>query len=1457
MTSNRLCDPVAAAHAIIEEYHKDLERRLKSFQLSDDLTNQIVTDIYVKDDIYFSLNRTYERIEVSFAEYCRQQNLHSSLPEMFPTLGKLYKHQAQAIESIQEGQTTIISTGTGSGKTEAFLIPILHYCLEQKGIPGIKAVILYPLNALANDQLRRIIEAVKDRGIRVGCFVGSTSYDKSRTANDIEELCISRREMIEFPPDILVTNYVMLDRLITNPGTHGMFLCSAGALKYLVVDEVHYFRGTKGANLSLLLRRLRTFCKQSLVQIGASGTLRRGGGYFPDNKQESIERFARLIFGNEAIESKGVRLVEPAVKSLELKKSLEALPLTDVIEGDPFLDELDLSAAEKLYEQLSGKLLEKKHVGNFANNPMYLFAMRSQFVMQLREQLQVSACTFNEFVTLFCELFREVHGKEPREPRRVVEAYWSLINYLNQRCVQKKIPLVLDYRLHIILGDPGDELTRCLLCGRYYDGRCPKCRHCNNGLLFKVSKDRPDLCIAYLTSNELFPDPPPGRPHFPVFVQISPEKDFLAGATFPRLQLDLHVDIAAGEESYRLFQADDNVAGIIVKPVSNKKDLKVLSLSEPRMYWDNVLKILDALVLNPEKSITKKLLGFIDNRERASAIKLRLSDEIADRTLTGWAASALSGEEEMNLIQAFDRLKKAITSYSSSDEEDSGINDLLREMPFWFTRMLGSLDEYEEWKVVIHPASPVQTGEEELLNILLFENAIDRTYFWEGKTDNLKYFHLEKYRVSTQYAVGLSSTDERGYNIKSLGVHGLDYKDYIMHVGSTSIQQMLERLVACGVLIRKETPKGISFYQLLPEHLLLKLQVKADLRWQKQFATIECHTADLSDASRSQIEARFSKGEVTALICTPTLEMGVDIGDLAAVLMVGFPPSPANYAQRAGRAGRSSKNRLATVVVLSSSVDPHDEYYYAIPCEMIVGQVTPPQFTLANFALLAAHVYAYLSANAEKVLFLSDPVVMNKRIQIFLEQDDLYLRSELGAEEYGRFSKYLAEDSQKVAARLKDRRNVSSEYCYRQGIFPDYGFRSDGLPLLKSDEIESGREDEVDRLTAREPEEAPRKLVPGRIVFCGGRAIKVAENQPDEAYYSKVAPDNKVYRLYHYVVSDEKEEVHIEKHRHIESLYRMSRWLDMRYPLEKMVKRGPLYCCVYFVHRGVLYFINEGKKEQGSKPVLPLSDHKGDYRFGTCLERDGLLIRFADRILPPNMKVNFLAALLRGIPNYLALDDSELRLAQQVQLYPRDDLEAYQASNYFLYGHDESGLVPVDRIFENLKTILGKTLDTLEHCSCGGSGCYLCLFSLNSRVLAGRLSSEEAVNSLAVFLGRMQLKPYIEPAKKILMQPDVILSLVAGGNQCRVTIQSMETGRQAEYTRNNPEEDHNTRLYSALHEALEREWHNGARTVRIRTNIEYVRKQLLGENAIENGREAFLALRLTLLKWQNWEIERG
>lgn len=192
-------------------------------------------------------------------------NLNSKILGSF----KPYAHQEKAFQRLTGPlpASTIIATGTGSGKTECFLYPILDYCLtEQK--KGVKAVIIYPMNALASDQASRLAALLQrinsqitkipgcSRRLRAGIYTGDGTSDRRVMTKD--ELITSRDEMRKNPPDILLTNYKMLDYLVMRPADNGLWDNGApDVLKYLVVDELHTFDGAQGTDLSCLIRRLK------------------------------------------------------------------------------------------------------------------------------------------------------------------------------------------------------------------------------------------------------------------------------------------------------------------------------------------------------------------------------------------------------------------------------------------------------------------------------------------------------------------------------------------------------------------------------------------------------------------------------------------------------------------------------------------------------------------------------------------------------------------------------------------------------------------------------------------------------------------------------------------------------------------------------------------------------------------------------------------------------------------------------------------------------------------------------------------------------------------------------------------------------------------------------------------------------------------------------------------------
>ena len=213
-----------------------------------------------------------------------------------------YVHQQKAFTRLtgEDGRSTLVATGTGSGKTECFLYPILEYCYRHRGENGIKALIIYPMNALAVDQAKRMAELInssselKEAKVRVGMYVGGS--EKNATKMMMPDKVITDHEtLLASPPDILMTNYKMLDYLLVRPKDADLWKWNQPeTLKYIAVDELHTFDGAQGTDLACLLRRLKVrlnILPGHLCCIGTSATM---GG---EESNGNIRNYAEDIFG--------------------------------------------------------------------------------------------------------------------------------------------------------------------------------------------------------------------------------------------------------------------------------------------------------------------------------------------------------------------------------------------------------------------------------------------------------------------------------------------------------------------------------------------------------------------------------------------------------------------------------------------------------------------------------------------------------------------------------------------------------------------------------------------------------------------------------------------------------------------------------------------------------------------------------------------------------------------------------------------------------------------------------------------------------------------------------------------------------------------------------------------------------------------------------------------------------
>jgi DEAD/DEAH box helicase domain-containing protein len=245
-----------------------------------------------------------------------------------------YRHQERAFQRLagEDRLSTLIATGTGSGKTECFLLPILDACVRAKGKPGIKAIIIYPMNALASDQARRLASLVSKNpelsGLRVGLYADERPTNPTDEMTEVSVID-SRTALVQNPPDILLTNYKMLDYMLIRPDEREMWEQNGPeTLRYLVVDELHTFDGAQGTDLASLIRRLKSRLGMrhgSLCCVGTSATL---GG--PDATGDLLG-YAKAVFDEtfdpESIVTEDRQTVAEYLNGIDIQTS--EIPETD------------------------------------------------------------------------------------------------------------------------------------------------------------------------------------------------------------------------------------------------------------------------------------------------------------------------------------------------------------------------------------------------------------------------------------------------------------------------------------------------------------------------------------------------------------------------------------------------------------------------------------------------------------------------------------------------------------------------------------------------------------------------------------------------------------------------------------------------------------------------------------------------------------------------------------------------------------------------------------------------------------------------------------------------------------------------------------------------------------------------------------------------------------------------
>ncbi|WP_436975821.1 DEAD/DEAH box helicase [Nonomuraea angiospora] len=338
-----------------EELRESLTQYLTTTFALSDSTTQEALKLFLKHPEQGIFRGPYLRIRTPFraAEVGWRDRL-----EWVPNGFTPYRHQAKAFERLstlgKQAEPTLITTGTGSGKTESFLVPVLDHCRRERaqGKHGVKAVLLYPMNALATDQAHRINDYLQQAGmeeVTAALYIGDTpevGYPKVMT---------QRSEIRRNPPDILITNYKMLDLLLQRADDLPLWKDAEPA--YVVVDEFHTYDGAQGTDVAMLLRRLAAATGHAqpgkplgdICPVATSATLGEGG----DGKV--IREVAEQVFGTAFPE--GAVVAEDRLSAEEFIGDIDfALPLPDpedlIACGDPLTHP---GAMDQLAAAVTGK----------------------------------------------------------------------------------------------------------------------------------------------------------------------------------------------------------------------------------------------------------------------------------------------------------------------------------------------------------------------------------------------------------------------------------------------------------------------------------------------------------------------------------------------------------------------------------------------------------------------------------------------------------------------------------------------------------------------------------------------------------------------------------------------------------------------------------------------------------------------------------------------------------------------------------------------------------------------------------------------------------------------------------------------------------------------------------------------------------------------------------------------